>query len=66
MGDWILGLPVLAMAAVILAATWLGTAMICITWVKWSVLLLASHSHPFSGAISVKPTVLQQVMPEAQ
>ena len=28
MGDWILNLPVPAMAAVVLAATWLGTAAI--------------------------------------
>jgi hypothetical protein len=35
------------------------------TAVGLAVVLLASHSGPFSGEISVKPTVLQQVMPEA-
>ena len=35
------------------------------TAVGLAVLLLASHSGPFNGDISVKPTVLQQVMPEA-
>jgi hypothetical protein len=30
-----------------------------------AVLLIAAHSHPFSGAISVRPTLLLQVMPEA-
>jgi hypothetical protein len=35
------------------------------TAVGLAVLLLASHSGPFSGQIKVKPTVLQQVMPEA-
>jgi hypothetical protein len=35
------------------------------TAVGLAVVLLASHSGPFSGEISVQPTVLQQVMPEA-
>lgn len=35
------------------------------TSVGLAVLLLAAHSGPFSGQISVKPDVLQQVMPEA-
>ena len=35
------------------------------TAVGLAVVLLVSHSGPFSGEISVKPTVLQQVMPEA-
>jgi hypothetical protein len=35
------------------------------TAVGLAVVLLASHSGPFAGDISVKPTVLQQVMPEA-
>ena len=35
------------------------------TSVGLAVVLLASHSGPFNGQISVKPTVLQQVMPEA-
>lgn len=30
-----------------------------------AILLIASHSLPFTGEIAVKPTVLQQVMPEA-
>jgi hypothetical protein len=29
------------------------------------VLLIASHSQPFSGSIAVHPTRLLQVMPEA-
>jgi hypothetical protein len=29
------------------------------------VLLIASHSRPFSGSIAVHPTLLLQVMPEA-
>ena len=29
-----------------------------------SIVLIASHNRPFSGAISVKPDLLQQVMPE--
>ena len=35
------------------------------TSVGLAVWLLASHSGPFSGGLSVKPAVLQQVMPEA-
>jgi len=35
------------------------------TSIGLAVLLLASHSGPFNGQISVQPTVLQQVMPEA-
>jgi hypothetical protein len=35
------------------------------TGVGVSVLLIASHSRPFTGEISVRPTVLLQVMPEA-
>jgi hypothetical protein len=35
------------------------------TGVGVSVLLIASHSRPFSGEISVTPAVLLQVMPEA-
>jgi Protein of unknown function (DUF4239) len=30
-----------------------------------SLILIAAYSRPFSGAIAVRPTVLQQVMPEA-
>jgi hypothetical protein len=30
-----------------------------------AVLLIASHTRPFTGEIAVKPSVLQQVMPEA-
>jgi hypothetical protein len=30
-----------------------------------AVLLIASHSRPFSGETGVKPSVLLQVMPEA-
>jgi hypothetical protein len=29
-----------------------------------AILLIASHSRPFSGAIAVRPTLLLQVMPE--
>ena len=35
------------------------------TGVAVAVVLIASHSRPFSGDISVRPTVLLQVMPEA-
>lgn len=35
------------------------------TGVGLAVILLASHSSPFSGEISVSPAVLLQVMPEA-
>jgi Protein of unknown function (DUF4239) len=35
------------------------------TAVGVAVILLAAHSRPFTGEISVKPTVLLQVMPEA-
>lgn len=35
------------------------------TGVAAAVILIASHSRPFSGEISVRPTVLLQVMPEA-
>ena len=35
------------------------------TSVGLAVLLLAAHSGPFSGQLSVQPDVLQQVMPEA-
>jgi len=35
------------------------------TGIAVSVVLIASHSGPFSGDISVQPTVLLQVMPEA-
>ena len=35
------------------------------TGVGVPVVLIASHSGPFSGEISVQPTVLLQVMPEA-
>jgi len=35
------------------------------TGVAMSVVLLASHSRPFTGEISVRPAVLLQVMPEA-
>jgi hypothetical protein len=34
------------------------------TAVGMAVILLATHSRPFTGAISVRPTVLLQVMPE--
>src|SRR5258708_1814136 len=34
------------------------------TGVAASILLIASHDRPFSGEISVKPDLLQQVMPE--
>ena len=35
------------------------------TGVALSVLLIASHSRPFTGDISVRPEILMQVMPEA-
>jgi hypothetical protein len=35
------------------------------TGIGASVVLIASHSRPFTGEISVQPTVLLQVMPEA-
>jgi len=35
------------------------------TSVGVAVTLIASHSRPFAGEISVRPTVLLQVMPEA-
>lgn len=35
------------------------------TCVATAILLVAANSRPFSGAISVQPTLLQQVMPEA-
>jgi hypothetical protein len=35
------------------------------TGVAVAVVLIASHSRPFNGEISVRPTVLLQVMPEA-
>jgi hypothetical protein len=35
------------------------------TGVGVAVVLIASHSHPFAGEMSVRPTVLLQVMPEA-
>lgn len=35
------------------------------TGVGVSVVLIASHSRPFTGEVSVPPTVLLQVMPEA-
>ncbi|WP_020561695.1 hypothetical protein [Methylosarcina fibrata] len=31
-----------------------------------SLLLLASHSRPFSGDVSVKPTALLQIVPETE
>ena len=34
------------------------------TGVAVSILLIASHDRPFSGAVSVKPDLLNQVMPE--
>jgi hypothetical protein len=34
------------------------------TGVAVSVLLILSHDRPFSGAISVKPDVLQQARPD--
>jgi hypothetical protein len=34
------------------------------TGIALSILLIASHNRPFSGQISVKPDLLQQVMPE--
>ena len=34
------------------------------TGIGVAVLLIASHSRPFAGEISVRPTVLVQVMPE--
>jgi hypothetical protein len=36
------------------------------TGVGVAVLLIASHSRPFTGEISVKPSVLMQVMPETE
>ena len=44
------------------AATAMG---IFATGVAVSVLLIASHDQPFSGSISVKPDLLEQVMPES-
>jgi hypothetical protein len=45
-----------------------GTAAVAMgifaTGVAVSILLIASHDRPFSGEISVKPDLLQQVMPE--
>jgi len=38
---------------------------IFVTGVAAAFLLIASHSRPFTGEISVRPTVLEQVMPEA-
>ena len=35
------------------------------TGIGVAILLIASHSRPFTGEISVRPTVLEQVMPEA-
>ena len=35
------------------------------TGVAVAVLLIAAHSHPFAGELSVRPTVLLQVRPEA-
>jgi hypothetical protein len=35
------------------------------TGVAVAVLLIAAHSRPFSGELSVRPRVLLQVMPEA-
>jgi hypothetical protein len=35
------------------------------TGVGVAVVLIASHSRPFTGDIAVRPTVLLQVMPEA-
>jgi hypothetical protein len=35
------------------------------TSVGVAVVLIASHSRPFTGEISVRPAVLMQVMPEA-
>jgi hypothetical protein len=35
------------------------------TGVGVAVVLIASHSRPFTGEIAVRPTVLLQVMPEA-
>jgi hypothetical protein len=35
------------------------------TGVGVAIVLVASHSHPFSGQISLRPTVLLQVVPEA-
>jgi multisubunit Na+/H+ antiporter MnhB subunit len=35
------------------------------TGVGVAVILIAAHSRPFTGEISVRPTVLLQVMPEA-
>ena len=29
-----------------------------------ALLLIAAHSRPFSGAIAIRPALLQQVMPE--
>jgi hypothetical protein len=34
------------------------------TGVAVSILLIASHNRPFSGEVSVKPDLLQQIMPE--
>ena len=35
------------------------------TGIALSVLLIASHSRPFTGDISLRPEILMQVMPEA-
>jgi hypothetical protein len=35
------------------------------TGIGVAVLLIASHSRPFTGEISVRPAVLLQIMPEA-
>jgi hypothetical protein len=35
------------------------------TGIAVAVVMIASHSRPFTGEISVRPTVLLQVMPEA-
>jgi hypothetical protein len=61
MGTWLLSLPVWSMSAVILLQIILA---IFSTAVGMAVILLASHSRPFTGEISVRPTVLLQVMPE--
>jgi len=39
-------------------------AIVFATGVGVAVVLIASHSRPFTGQISVSPSVLQQVMPE--
>jgi positive regulator of sigma E activity len=35
------------------------------TGIGSAVVLIASHSRPFTGELAVSPAVLQQVMPEA-